>query len=263
MLNYIEVTEAINTAGLRLVLSAGVPGPWGEAAKTIFDIKGLEYIPVAQKMGVPDPELKAWTGQESAPVAMFNDERPRTRWDEILFLAERLAPYPALIPADESDRAEMFGLSHCLCGEDGLAWNLRVYLYAEQAALAPDDPRKLPFTHEGIRLLRHRYDEGWRSGSEAIDRCRSILTLLGERLKSNQSKGSRYFLGKSISALDIYWATFSNFISPIEKQYCPMPEFYRALSSWNGEVIGEALSPDLIAHRDYILKKYFKLPMNF
>ncbi len=263
MLHYIEVAEAIHKPGLHLVLSTGVPGPWGEAAKTIFDLKGLNYIPVAQKMGVPDPELRQWTGQESAPVAMYNDERPRTRWDEILFLAERLGPAPALIPADEGDRAAMFGLSHCLCGEDGLAWNLRVYLYAEQAARAADDPRKLPFTEAGIKLLRYRYDEGWRSGEEAIERVRSILTLLAARLQANRSAGNRFFIGDRISALDIYWATFSNFVYPIEQEICPMPDFLRSLSSWNGEVIGQALSAELIKHRDYILRNYFKLPMAF
>ena len=35
-MEYLSVEEAKNRSGLRLVLTRGVPGPWGEAAKAIF-----------------------------------------------------------------------------------------------------------------------------------------------------------------------------------------------------------------------------------
>ncbi len=57
MPNYVEVEEARGMAGLRLVLSPGVPGPWSEAAKGIFYVKKIPYIPVRQKMG-GDPALR-------------------------------------------------------------------------------------------------------------------------------------------------------------------------------------------------------------
>ena len=41
---YIEVEDAIERPGLRLVLTAGVPGPWGESAKGILAVKGIEYL---------------------------------------------------------------------------------------------------------------------------------------------------------------------------------------------------------------------------
>jgi|TARA_B110000977_G_scaffold169401_1_gene219345 hypothetical protein len=45
-MEYKTVEEAKNLNGLRLALTAGVPGPWSEAAKALFRIKGIDYIPV-------------------------------------------------------------------------------------------------------------------------------------------------------------------------------------------------------------------------
>ena len=104
-IEYIEVEDAIDRKGLRLVLTAGVPGPWGESAKGIFDVKRVDYVPVRQKAARVDSRLLEWTRQSSAPVAMFDNERPRSAWAEILFLAERLAPEPALVPDDARERA--------------------------------------------------------------------------------------------------------------------------------------------------------------
>ena len=87
-MQYIDIDEARGRSGLRLVLTAGVPGPWGEAAKAIFRVKGIPFVPVRQTIGVHDETLLAWTRQTSAPVAMYEDERPRSGWAEILFLAE-------------------------------------------------------------------------------------------------------------------------------------------------------------------------------
>src|SRR3546814_14846295 len=54
------------------------------------------------------------------------DERPRSTWLEQLYLAERIAPEPRLIPADLDDRTLMFGLCNELCSENGFGWNLRL-----------------------------------------------------------------------------------------------------------------------------------------
>ena len=95
---YIEVEDAIQRPGLRLVLTAGVPGPWGESAKGILAVKGIQYVAVRQTAATADPQLIEWTRQSSAPAAMFEEERPRSGWAEILLLAERIQPEPALIP---------------------------------------------------------------------------------------------------------------------------------------------------------------------
>jgi hypothetical protein len=47
-----------------------------------------------QRPGLPNEELQAWTGQRSAPVVAWNDERPRTGWSEIILLAALIEPLP-------------------------------------------------------------------------------------------------------------------------------------------------------------------------
>ncbi len=78
-----------------MVVVAKVPSPWGEAAKGIFHIKGIDFAAV--RLVYDNEALKTWAGQLSGPVAIYNDEPPRSGWAEILMLAERLAPTPALL----------------------------------------------------------------------------------------------------------------------------------------------------------------------
>ena len=53
--------------------------------------------------------LQSVTGQASYPAVLYENEPPRSGWAEILLLAERLAPEPALVPADAEERARFFG----------------------------------------------------------------------------------------------------------------------------------------------------------
>src|SRR4051812_14849235 len=123
---YVSVEEAIKRGGLRMVVVGGVPSPWGEAAKGILHIKGIEWVAV--RLVYDSEPLKEWAGQRSGPVATYEKERPRAGWDEILLLAERLAPAPSLLPKDAAERALMFGLAHEICDEAGLAWSRRLQL---------------------------------------------------------------------------------------------------------------------------------------
>ena len=59
MAEYLEVAEARDLPGLRLALTAGVPGPWGEAAKGVFYVKQIPCVKVRQLPGEPNEELKA------------------------------------------------------------------------------------------------------------------------------------------------------------------------------------------------------------
>ena len=84
MAEYISIEEAHRRTGLRLVLTSRVPGPWGEAAKALFHVKNIPYTKVEQRPGKSDAKLRAWTAQTSAPVAVYEDERPRSGWADIL-----------------------------------------------------------------------------------------------------------------------------------------------------------------------------------
>ena len=123
---YVGLDEAIAGRGLRMVVVGGVPSAWGEAAKGILHIKGIDWLAV--RLVYDDERLVAWAGQRSGPIAVYDDEPPRAHWQEILLLAERLAPTPALLPDDPAARAQVLDLSGMIVGEGGLCWTRRVQL---------------------------------------------------------------------------------------------------------------------------------------
>ena len=79
-LSYVAVEEARGLKGLRLVLTQGIPAPWGMAARVLYEIKKIPFVAVIQQAGAANEALIAWTGHNSAPVAMYDDERPRAIW---------------------------------------------------------------------------------------------------------------------------------------------------------------------------------------
>lgn len=264
MVDYISVPDAIDMTGLRVVFSPGFPGPWSVAARVILELKGIPFNPVAQSIAAEDRVLREWTGQESAPVAVLDEERARSRWDEILLLAERLAPEPALIPADEWLRTEMFGLANAICGEDGFGWNFRLYkMMAWEDALAGRSSEPLFFSPEQVAVMQWRYGNPSSDGAQAKARMVSILQLLAERLRSNKAKGSPFLVGDSLTAVDFYWATFSTLVAPIRDEFCPMPEVYRDMGEAMGTELGDAVDPILIDHREFVLTAHCPLPLKF
>lgn len=249
-MEYIEVEDAIGRPGLRLVLTAGVPGPWGEAAKAIFEIKKIDYTPVRQRAGQIDEALRRWTGQTSAPVAMYESERARSGWAEILMLAERLEPSPRLIPEDPRERAMMLGLCFEICGEEGLGWSRRVAMFPPE-----ESPRdSMPWKY-GAGL-------GKQVQAAALERVGAILRLLAEQLEMQRAAGSRFLIGKQLSALDIYWATFSNLILPLAPEHSPMPDFLRGIYTLEQNETTR-VDPALIEHRDFVFEEFLRLPQDF
>ena len=249
---YVSVSEAISMSGVRIAFTRGVPGPWGEAVRAIYDIKGIDYVPVEQQGASANEGLRKWTGQNSAPCVMIDNERPRSRWYEMLMLAETLAPEPRLIPADQAQRAQMFGILHEICGEDGFGWSGRLIQFdilQRQSTLALDG-------------MLHKFGSSV-SLQHAIDRMISIMRWLAEVLEAQQSAGSRYMVGDSLSAADIYWTTFSNKVAPIDQAICPMPGHYRQMCEIGAAAIGYDVPAILIDHRDYLLDTYFTLPLWF
>ena len=62
-MEYVSIDEAKAAGGLRLVLTGGVPGPWSEAAKGVFRVRQVDYVPVFQEGGGANEALVAWTGR--------------------------------------------------------------------------------------------------------------------------------------------------------------------------------------------------------
>jgi len=255
MIDYLTLEQIKKHNGLRIVLVKGLPSPWGQAAKTMFELKGLPYVAAPYVPFSANEAIHAWGGEDSAPLVAWRDEKPIHRWIDILNLAERLAPSPALIPSDAFQRAVMVGLSHELCGELGIGWNRRLQMFAP--AMEAGDPP------DGVRLLSGKYGYNSADAKAAGLRIAGSLRALSSQLEGQYERGRSFFVGDSLSALDIYWTAFMNLIDPLPKTQCPLPDEMRPGFTATDPTVLEALSPLLRQHRDTIFKQYFRDPMEF
>ena len=251
---YVSVDEAIARRGWRMVVVGGVPSPWGEAAKGILHIKGIDWTAV--RLVYDSEPLKAWAGQRSGPIALYDDERPRAGWAEILLLAERLAPTPALLPGDAAERALTFGLAHEICGEDGLGWARRLQLIHAGLQGAGGFPPRV------AAYLAKKYGHSPETGSAAGARVVALLEMLAARLKAQRTAGSRYYVGNALSAVDVYSATFMALLSPLPQSQCAMDASSRAAFETLDAATGAALDPMLLEHRDMMYREWLVLPLS-
>jgi len=243
---YVPLDEAMKRGGLRMVVVGGVPSPWGEAAKGILHLKGIDWVAV--RLDYESAALKDWAGQRSGPVAIYDNERPRAGWAEILLLAERLAAKPPLVPRDPEARALMFGLAHEIVGEGGLAWARRLQLI--QAGLDGAGGFPVPVA----KYLAKKYGHGPEAAAAAPARVAELLALLAARLRKG---GGAYYIGNAVSAVDIYSATTMAMFSPLPKERCAMDEVTRGVFSRP-----QAVDPILLEHRDMMYDKHLELPLS-
>jgi glutathione S-transferase len=251
--DWVSIEEGRKLPGLRLVLLRGLPSPWSLAAKAIFEFKGIEVQRVYRAPSDAPEALESWTGQASFPAAMHEGERPRTSWSEILLLAERLRPEPRLLPEDPHDRALVLGLSHEICGEMGLGWCRRLIGLEPRLRDDPADP--------GVVRFQQRYGSGRAERRSAKKRVVEVLGLLAGILREQRARGREFLVGSRPSAVDLYWATFSNMISLLPDERLPLPEGVRRGFSTSDRVLHEAVAPELIVHRDAIYQRYLRLPV--
>lgn len=250
---YITVEEAIQRRGLRMVVVGGVPSPWGEAAKGILHIKRIDWAAV--RLDYESEALKQWAGQRSGPIAIYEDERPRAGWAEILLLAERLAPAPALLPSDPAARALVFGLSHEICGEQGLGWSRRLQLV--HAGLHGQGG----FPERTAKYIGKKYGYSAAAGAAAGERVHQLLGMLAARLKVQRATGSRYYVGDALSAVDIYAATFLALLRPLPHEMCAMDPVTRAAFELRDPETDAALEPVLLEHREMMYREHLVLPL--
>jgi len=251
---YVSVEDAAQRPGLRMVVVSGVPSPWGEAAKGILHVKGLDWAAV--RLDYTSDALKQWTGgRRDGPVLIHHDEPPRHAWDQILLLAERLAPEPALLPQDAADRALAMGLAHEICGEGGLGWTRRLQLvHAGLTGHGGFPPKVAAYL---AKKYGYRAEDSPAYGSRVV----ALLHMLTARLQAQQAVGSRYYLADSLSVVDIYSATFMALLNPLPHDQCAMDPATREAFEWLDDATSAALAPVLLAHRDRVYADHLVTPL--
>jgi glutathione S-transferase len=251
-MEYATINDVIAADGLRLVIVRAVPSPWSQAAKAMLEYKGLDFIVAAQEPGQENVELAEWSGQNSGPVVAWNNDAPLSRWDDILWLLERLAPARPLIPSDFAERTECLGLAHGICGESGLGWNRRLDMFHQM--LAQGAP---------VSGLAEKYGYTEENGELARERTVHLLNYLSARLTRQRKNGSDFFVGNALTAVDFYWAAFSNFICLPSPEDCPMRSSVRDTFSVTSTAYSYLFDSILIEHRERIMQAHFKIPMEF
>jgi glutathione S-transferase len=259
--DYLEVSEARARRGMRLAFTAGFPSPWGEAAKGIYRIKSIPFALVRQVVGAPNDELFAWTGHRNAPIAVYDDERPRVHWADILAQAERIAPEPSLVPRDPQERVRMFGLANEICGEAGLGWERRLRLLDDMraGAEAPGAPQGY---RETFQALSGRYAYSPEAAARSTRRTLEIVCLLRDQLRAQRAAGKTYLIGDRLTALDLYWATFAVLFDPLPEEHCRLDPGRRAGYVERDPEVRAALA-ELLLHRDFVYQQHLGLPLDF
>lgn len=258
MSEFLNVAEARVHDGVRLVLTAGAPGPWGEAIKGMLHVKQIPYVRVRQEAGAENPELVAWTGIRNAPQIIARDDKPLHAWADLIQFAERYAPTPSLIPQDPNDRVRMFGLIRELAGGAGYAWNRRLLMFKPIMDLVEQSPNP---AFASVQLMAAEYGYEDEAAERASVNVAEVLTLLSEQLRMQREAQSRFMIGDQLSALDIYWAAFAAMVSPLPEERCPMPDYLRQSYATIDDTIAAAAAPSLFEHRDFIYETFLELPL--
>jgi glutathione S-transferase len=257
-MDHVDAKTARGMSGLRIAVTKGIPNPFCEAAKSLFHVKDIPFVPVAQHAAQPNEDLREWTGHRNAPVVVWENEPARAGWLEIIMLAERLAPEPRLLPEDPALRAQVIGLCHEICGEGGFAWNSRFMMFPQEAG--NDGGAEKGSWDE---ILHRQYGASREAVEKAPERAAAVLRMLAATLHRQREEGSDYFVGNALTAMDIYWAAFSIGVSQLPDEWSATPGFLRKVWRQMGEQLADALDPILIEHRNRIYQTHLKLPLDF
>ncbi len=249
MVDWVSVEEAKIRPGLRIVLAKDAWGGFSEAVKNMMHVKKIPYVGVPQVPFGENLENVAWTGIRNNPVAVYDNDPPRDRWLDILNLVERLAPEPSLLPRNSRERALVVGIANEILGENGLIWSKRIATVAAT-----------PTTGLRADIMKNEYRADGSDAGVQRRRMADVIAMLVAQLKDQKRAGSRYLVGNSLTAVDIYWASMSNLFGPFEPT--PLPEATKAAYSQQVPEVAAVFDPILMEHRDYIYRTYLP-PISF
>ena len=250
MRDYVDTEAGRKARGLRVTIVRGVPSPWGEAVKGLLHVKGIDWQPVS--FDSQDAAQTAWTGEVSAPTALYEDEAPRATVRKILELAEQLQPEPALLPLETDARAQVLEMGDALLGRGGLAWSRRLQLVhmgmSSEGGFAG-----------GVAVYlaeKYGYDaaQGETYGPQVIELLRRFSHIL-------RDSGGPYLCGAELSAADIQLACVLALFAPLPDDVCAMHPKARASFETLDAATRDALAPNLLAHRDHMYARHLETPL--
>jgi len=234
--------------GLRLVLLGDIPSPWSEAARIIFDLKKIPFIPVRYR--IDDDSVRQWTGVHNAPVAVYNDEPPLSHWADLLALAERLEKRVPLIPGDREERIAVLGHCHEIMGPMGLVWHTRLLLIHASLVTAG----QCGFSVKVAEYLAKKYGYDADSINASRERVRESFDRLALQIAQKATLGREFLLSDRPTALDIYAASALGVLSPLPDDVCPLHPRIRRMLDSAAEHIGWAIPEELLAHREFVYR---------
>jgi len=251
-IEYISTEDAIVSQGLRMTVVSAVPSPWSEAAKGILHVKNLPWKAVC--FNAVDKRQSDWAGYPNAPTLIHDNAAPLNGWQNILEFLETLSETPILLP--DAERETCLELSDLYCGQNGLGWHRRLQFI--HAGLSGEGGFALPIA----QYLGVKYGYSAELMDKSVERVKAILKNLVVRLKTQKARGSDYFVGDSLTCVDIYNAAFMAFFNSLPDNQCEMHPKSRAVFEQRFPETDEAFDSILLAHRDYIYSRYLELPLS-
>ena len=114
-----------------------------------------------------------------------------------------------------------------------------------------------------LQYLANKYGYSETELQASYKRTAQLLELCSDTLEAQKTKGSPYYIGDSLTALDIYSAVLiAVMMKPLPHEKIPMPEGMRFGFSDNHP--SQDSARDIVfEHRDYIFEQYLHLPMDF
>jgi glutathione S-transferase len=112
------------------------------------------------------------------------------------------------------------------------------------------------------KYLARKYGYSPEAGAVSGSRVAQQLGTLAARLKAQRKAGSPYYMDNSLSAVDIYSATFVALFAPLPPGQCDMDPATRAAFETRDAQTKAALDPILLEHRDMLYEKHLELPLS-
>lgn len=264
-MRYYSVEDGVKTAkktsAVCLVLTENVCNPFCETIKSIFRYKNIPFIGINQN----DVKDGAYTGNVTAPQAIWENVAPRITNLEILIEAENRHPNPRLLPNDGMDRALCLGLCQEIGGPYGFCYHVRSFRMLETWGL----PYKTSGDASNVGSMGYKYGATDEVYDNAPQRMVNILNVLSKQLhKQLKENDSHYYIGNQVTAVDIYSAWAMAMVSPefydCEGTIAPIPFFQKY--TWSAEnYVGtkweqtfNAVDPILLQHRDMMFKNHLQ-----